>query len=128
MRLLGLFAGAEAPTAGAAKTGGLQAISDFLEGGVPEAERSHISDVLLRILNGSLFELVNAARANAGLNVLAPSEATQAFMTQAVLSMSDSFHYPAPALLALTDFKQVDRKSTRLNSSHERLSRMPSSA
>ena len=46
-------------------------------------------------------------RADAGLNVLAPSEATQAFMTQAVLSMSDSFHYPAPALLALTDFKQV---------------------
>ncbi len=98
--------GAAAGVDGARK-GGLQALSDFIEGNVPQAERGRISDVLLRILDGSLFELLNRSRADAGLKPLAPSEPTQAFMTQAVLSLSDSFFYPAPVLLALTDFRQV---------------------
>ena len=37
--------------------GGLQAVSSFLEANVPEAERERASDVLVRILNGTLFEL-----------------------------------------------------------------------
>ena len=132
IRALSLFAGAEAAplrttavgdtstptltpsaqgTPGAlgkvAARGGLQAISDFMEASVPEAERNRISEVLLRILNGSLFELLNLSRENAGLAPLAPGPRTQAFMTQAVLSLSDSFFYPAPVLLELTDFKQI---------------------
>ena len=35
---------------------------------------------------------------------LEPSETTQAFMTQAVLSLSESYFYPAPVLLELKDF------------------------
>ena len=38
---------------------------------------------------------------------LTGDEKAAAFMTQAVLSISDSFFYPAPVLLQLTDFKQV---------------------
>jgi cytochrome c biogenesis protein len=87
--------------------GGLQAISDFIEGSVPQAERGRISEVLLRILNGSLFELLNLTREEAGLAALKPDDKTQAFMTQAVLSLSDSFFYPAPVLFELADFKQV---------------------
>ncbi len=106
-RALALFAGAEPVSPGGPLRNGLQAISDFLEGSVPEAERGRISDVLLRILNGSLFELLNQSRADAGLKPLVPGEATQAFMTQAVLSLADSFFYPAPVLLTLADFRQV---------------------
>ncbi len=113
-RALSLFAGAEAVPArraadavAASPVGGLSAISDFIEASVPEAERTRISDVLLRILNGTLFEMLNLTREDAGLAPLAPGEPAQAFMTQAVLSLSDSFFYPAPVLLELTDFKQV---------------------
>ncbi|MES2993704.1 MAG: cytochrome c biogenesis protein ResB [Pseudomonadota bacterium] len=111
-RALALFAGAEsAPLKGAAAPAdpraGLQAISDFIEGSVPEADRVRISQVLLRILNGSLFELLNLTRENAGLKALQPDDKTQAFMTQSVLSLSDSFFYPAPVLFQLTDFTQV---------------------
>ena len=63
----------------------------------------------LRIVNGSLFELLNATRESAGLAALKPDEKTQAFMTMSVLSLSDSFFYPAPVLLELTDFKQVQQ-------------------
>lgn len=111
-RALSLFAGAEPtrPTDSAdpnRPTGGLQAISDFIESSVPEADRGRISEVLLRILNGSLFELLGITRESAGLPALPPSEQTQAFMTQSVLSLSDSFFYPAPVLFELADFKQV---------------------
>jgi cytochrome c biogenesis protein len=106
-RALALFAGVQPARDGDEPTGGLHAISRFIEGSVPEGERERISDVLLRILGGSLFELNNLARERAGLAPLAPNEPTQAFMTQALVSLSDSFFYPAPVLLQLTDFKQV---------------------
>ncbi len=113
VRALALFAGAEAARSDAKSEtkppGGLQAISDFIESSVPQPDRARISEVLLRILNGSLFELLNATRESAGLAALKPDEKTQAFMTLSVLSLSDSFFYPAPVLLELTDFKQVQQ-------------------
>jgi len=107
-RVLSLFAGAEAPRAdGGARRGGLQAVSDFLETAVPEADRGRTAEVLLRIMNGTLFELLNLGREQARLAPLQPTEATQDFMRQAVLSLSDAFFYPAPFLLELEDFQQV---------------------
>ncbi|HEX7384564.1 MAG TPA: cytochrome c biogenesis protein ResB, partial [Burkholderiaceae bacterium] len=38
---------------------------------------------------------------------LQPGDKTQAYMTQAVLALSDSFFYPAPLLFELGDFQQV---------------------
>jgi cytochrome c biogenesis protein len=74
---------------------------------VPEAERQRVSEVLLRILNGSLYELLNVSRERDGLAPMPSDEKTQAFMTQAVVSLSDSFFYPVPVLLQLQDFQQV---------------------
>ncbi|MDE2094997.1 MAG: cytochrome c biogenesis protein ResB, partial [Burkholderiales bacterium] len=50
---------------------------------------------------------LNLTRENAGLQPLPADQKTQAFMTQSVLSLSDSFFYPAPVLFELTGFKQV---------------------
>lgn len=106
-RSLALFAGAEPIVQGQRPPGGLASISDFLEVNVPPADRGRISEVLLRVLNGSLFELLNLSREQAGLKAILPDEKTQAFMTHAVVSLSDSFFYPAPVLFELTDFTQV---------------------
>jgi cytochrome c biogenesis protein len=105
-RALALFAGAE-PGKDGTTPGGLQAIADFMETNIPEAERAKAGDVLIRILNGSLFELAQNARAKAGLKPFVPDEKTQFFMTQSVLALSDSQAYPAPMVLQLTDFTQV---------------------
>ena len=105
LRAMALFAGG--PGADGKHVGGFQAISDFMEANVPEAERSKAGEVLVRILNGTLFELAQVARARAGLKALEPSEHTQGFMTQAVLSLSDAQIYPAPLVLELKDFTQV---------------------
>lgn len=105
-RALSLFAGAE-PSVGGKGTSGLQAVSNFLEANVPEAERARAGEVVVRILNGALFELAQLARERAGQPPLPPNEATQAFMNHAVLALSDLPLYPAPMLLELKDFKQV---------------------
>ena len=89
------------------KTAGLQAISDFMEANVPEAERNRAGEVLIRILNGTLFELTQMTRKQAGLPPLAQDDKTQAFMAQMVLSLSDVHSYPAPMVFELKDFTQV---------------------
>ncbi|MDB5860513.1 MAG: cytochrome c biosis protein rane protein-like protein [Ramlibacter sp.] len=104
-RALALFAGAE--TGPGKAPGGLQAVSEFLEANVAAGERARAGEVLVRILNGALFELAQASRQQAGLAPLPRDEKTQAFMTQAVLALSDAFAYPAPLAFQLQDFKQV---------------------
>ncbi|WP_382323335.1 cytochrome c biogenesis protein ResB [Hydrogenophaga sp. UC242_50] len=118
-RALGLFAGAESVNAPGVQPvvangttdkpirGGLQAVSAFLENNVPAAERERASDVLVRILNGTLFELMQISRERAGLPPLERSEATQQFMSQSVISLSDTFFYPAPMTFQLKDFTHV---------------------
>lgn len=103
-RALALFAGATSVTQGA---GGLQAVADFIDVNVPAAERNKAGEVLIRILNGVLFELAQLSREKAGLKPLGSDDASQAFMTQAVLALSEASLYPAPFVLQLTDFTQV---------------------
>lgn len=108
-RALALFAGSgtDAAAAGSGKTAGLQAISDFMEANVPEAERNRAGEVLVRILNGALFELAQMTREQAGLKPMAQDEKTLGFMSQMVLSLSDAHFYPAPMAFELKDFTQV---------------------
>ena len=115
-RALALFAGVESAQSGQVTgqagqtgkaTGGLQAVADFIEVNVPEAERARAGEVLIRILNGALFDLTQVSRERAGLPALATNDKTQGWMTQAVLALSDAQVYPAPMVLQLADFTQV---------------------
>ena len=105
MRALTLFA--EGDTRDGQRLVGLQAVSDFIEANVPEAERNRAGEVLVRILNGVLFELAQISREKAGLPAMTPDEKTQNFMTQAVLSLSDVQLYPAPVFFELKNFEQI---------------------
>jgi cytochrome c biogenesis protein len=103
-RSLGLFAGLE--SVNGKPVTGLQALADFLEANVPEAERPRAGEMFVRILNGSLLELDAVAREQAGVKPL-PAQSAQGFMAQAVLALSDAPFYPAPMTFLLKDFKQV---------------------
>ena len=100
-RALSLFADSGRSVAG------LQAVADFIEANVPETERDKAGEVLIRILNGVIFELAQISREKAGLQPFPTEEKSQLFMTQAVLALSDAPLYPAPVVLQLADFKQV---------------------
>ena len=103
-RALGLFAGKEEISG--KKVAGLQALADFLEANVPEAERARAGEMFVRILNGTLLELDAVARAQAAAKPL-PEDKVQGFMSQAVLALSDAPLYTAPMTFLLKDFKQV---------------------
>jgi cytochrome c biogenesis protein len=103
-RALGLFAGQEKVQG--KKVAGLQALADFLEANVPEAERPRAGEMFVRILNGSLLELDTVAREQAAVKPL-PEDNIQGFMSQAVLALSDAPLYSAPMTFLLKDFKQV---------------------
>jgi cytochrome c biogenesis protein len=105
-RALSLFAG-DTVNKAATPVAGLQAVADFIEANVPETERNKAGEVLIRILNGAVFELAQLAREKAGLPPMPPDEKSQVFMTHAVLALSDVPLYPAPVALQLTDFTQV---------------------
>jgi cytochrome c biogenesis protein len=103
-RALGLFAGQEEVKG--KKVAGLQALGDFLEANVPEAERARAGEMFVRILNGTLVELEAAAREQAGVKPL-PADKLQGFLSQSVLALSDASLYPAPMAFLLKDFTQV---------------------
>ncbi|MGP1516434.1 MAG: cytochrome c biogenesis protein ResB [Ottowia sp.] len=105
-RVLGLYAGVTAIKG--RKPGGLQAVADFVEQAVPEAERDTAAQVLLRLLNGVLFELDQAARQAQGAQPLPEGDAgTVAYLQQMALALSDVRLYPAAYTLELKDFTQV---------------------
>ncbi|KQZ47623.1 cytochrome c biogenesis protein ResB [Massilia sp. NEAU-DD11] len=92
--------------AGDGNQGGYLAVSKFLER-IPAAEQEKAATVFMKMLNGAMWELWQAARARAGEQPATPTEAHGRFLQQATNALSDSFFYGAPVFLALDDFKEV---------------------
>ncbi|WP_343732049.1 cytochrome c biogenesis protein ResB [Duganella sp.] len=96
---LGIFAGD-------GKVGGFMAMSQFLEK-IPAAEQEKAADVVMKILNGSLWDLWQVARARDGLEAVSEDETHARFLQLATNALSDAFFYGAPVYLQLDDFTHV---------------------
>jgi cytochrome c biogenesis protein len=92
--------------AGEGTRGGYLGVADFLER-IPRAEQEKAANVFMKMLNGSMWELWEAAHARAGEPMPVPNEAHGRFLQMATNALSDSFFYGAPVYLALDDFVQV---------------------
>lgn len=92
--------------AGSSKDGGFMAVSHFLEK-IPPAEQEKAADVFMKILNGSMWDLWQVARAQDGLADAPSDEAHARFLQLATNALSDSFFYGAPVYLQLDDFREV---------------------
>jgi len=100
-KTLGIFAGD-------GKLGGFMAVSEFISAlKVPEAEQRNAANIFLKMLNGTLWELWQVARARDGLDPVAPDERHARFMQLATNALSDSFFYGAPVYLQLDEFVEV---------------------
>ena len=130
-RALVLFAGPDQPVAGQKPPlAGLQAISDFMEANVPEAERNRAGEVLVRILNGVLFELAQITREQSDLKPLPLDDRTQAWMAQAVLSLSDAHQDPSARRAMVTEVmrarpRRISRRSRACAGSAEAIRTSP---
>jgi cytochrome c biogenesis protein len=92
--------------AGDGKQAGFLAISRFLEK-IPAAEQEKAADIFMKILNGSLWDLWQAAREQHQLPPAAADEAHARFLQMATNALSDSFFYGGPVYLQLDDFTEI---------------------
>jgi cytochrome c biogenesis protein len=106
LRAMDLFAGATR-TSPDAPPGGFNAVAAFLEKSVPQAEQQKAADVLLKILNGTMWELWQLARERDHLPVVPNTAQSGVFLQQAVNALSDSFFYGAPVFLQLEDYQEI---------------------
>jgi cytochrome c biogenesis protein len=96
---LSIFAGNE-------KEAGYLAVSRFIEQ-VPAAEQEKAADIFMKILNGALWELWQAARAKEGLKPVDADEKHARFLQLATNAFSDAFFYGAPVYLQLKEFTEI---------------------
>jgi len=86
--------------------GGYMAVSRFLEK-VPALDQEKAADIFMKILNGGMWELWQAARAQDGLQPVPFDEKHARFLQLATNALSDAVFYHAPVYLQLKDFDQV---------------------
>jgi len=92
--------------AGDGKVSGYIAVTRFLEQ-LPAAEQEKAADIFMKILNGSMWELWQAARAQDGLAPVASDEAHGRYLQLAINALADAGFYPAPVFLQLAGFEEI---------------------
>jgi cytochrome c biogenesis protein len=94
--------------AGDGKQGGFMAVSEFLGSlKVPEAEQRNAANIFIKMLNGTLWELWQAARARDGVAPVSADENHARFLQLATNALSDSVFYGSPVYLQLDEFVEV---------------------
>jgi cytochrome c biogenesis protein len=88
------------------KEAGYLAVSKFLEK-IPPAEQEKAADIFMKILNGSLWELWQAAREKDGLKPVVADEKHGRFLQLATNAISDASFYGAPVFLQLREFEEI---------------------
>ncbi len=113
-RVLTLFAGAAnngAESAAARSNnnapGGFAAVAEFINQTVPAAEQEKAATLLLRLLDGAIWELWQIVREQAHQTPAPNNAENTRFLQSAINALSDSFFYGAPVFLQLDSFEEV---------------------
>ncbi len=102
--------------AGEGGRGGFVGVSQFLEK-IPAAEQEKAANIFMKMLNGALWELWQAANAQAGQPPVEPTEAHGRYLQLATNALSDSVFYGAPVYLQLEEFLEVKASVLQLTRS-----------
>ena len=92
--------------AGDGTQGGFIGVAKFLEK-VPAAEQERAADLFMKMLNGVMWELWQAAHAHASLAPVAADAQHGRFLQLSMNALSDNVFYAAPVYLQLDDFTEV---------------------
>ncbi|WP_144137978.1 cytochrome c biogenesis protein ResB [Paraburkholderia sp. BCC1884] len=109
LRVLTLFAGADnsIKMPNGQTVGGFQAIAAFIDHSVPKGEQEKAAGLLLRMLEGSTWDLWQLSRQQLGEPVAPANADASRFIQSSINAISDSFLYGSPVYLQLDSFKQV---------------------
>ncbi|TDR32183.1 cytochrome c biogenesis protein ResB [Hydromonas duriensis] len=97
--------------------GGLQKLGESLQSKVPEGQRDAVAQTVTRLLEGTLWELLQVARVEQGLSVLPDSPENSKFTRLAIVGLSDAFAYGAPVYVQLKGFEQVQASVLQMTKS-----------
>ncbi|WP_076593058.1 cytochrome c biogenesis protein ResB [Herminiimonas arsenitoxidans] len=92
--------------AGDGQNAGYIAVSKFLER-IPPEDQEKAADIFMKIMNGSMWDLWQIARAKEGLKPIELDEKHGRFLQLATNAFSDSFFYGAPVYLQLQGFDEI---------------------
>jgi cytochrome c biogenesis protein len=109
LRVLTLFAGADntVKMPNGQPVGGFQAIAGFIDHSVPKGEQEKAAGLLLRMLEGSMWDLWQLSRQQVGEPEAQANADSSRFVQSSINAISDSFLYGSPVYLQLDSFKQV---------------------
>ena len=85
---------------------GFQAVADFIQRSVPEAEREKAAQVFIKILDGAMWDLWQLARERDSLKPVEADRPHGEWLSAAVRAASDAALYNAPVLLMLDSYEQ----------------------
>ncbi len=108
-RVLNLFAGADKLGAGDNPqiNGGFQSIAMFIDKSVPKGEQEKAAGLLMRMLEGAMWDVWQLAHEQNGMPAAKIDEKNTAFVQASLNAISNSFLYGSPVFLQLDNFKQV---------------------
>ncbi|KMY86331.1 Cytochrome c-type biogeneis protein Ccs1/ResB [Candidatus Paraburkholderia calva] len=108
-RVLNLFAGADKLGAGENPqvNGGFQSIAMFIDKSVPKGEQEKAAGLLMRMLEGAMWDVWQISREQTGQPDAKLDEKNIAFVQASINALSDSFLYGSPVFLQLDSFKQI---------------------
>ncbi|KMQ80395.1 Cytochrome c-type biogeneis protein Ccs1/ResB [Candidatus Burkholderia pumila] len=108
-RVLNLFAGADeaGKAANPQINGGFQSVASFIDKSVPKGEQEKVAGLLMRMLEGAMWDVWQIAREQNGQPDAKIDEKNTAFVQASINALSDSFLYGSPVFLQLYNFKQV---------------------
>jgi cytochrome c biogenesis protein len=108
-RVLNLFAGADKSAVGDNPqiNGGFQSVASFIDKSVPKGEQEKAAGLLMRMLEGSMWDVWQLSREQNGLPDAKVDEKSSAFVQSSINALSDSFLYGSPVFLQLDNFKQI---------------------
>lgn len=86
---------------------GLPAIAQFIENTVPEVDREKASDVIVRLLQGVMWEVYLLSRTSANLPPVMADDVHGRFVRDAQVALSDLSLYGAPVMFQLDQFNEV---------------------
>jgi cytochrome c biogenesis protein len=110
VRVLNLFAGAEAsgkPADNPQMIGGFQSVASFIDKSVPKGEQEKAAGLLMRMLEGAMWDVWQIAREQNGLPDAKVDDKSTAFVQASINALSDSFLYGSPVFLQLDNFRQI---------------------
>ncbi len=91
----------------ALSSNGLVGLANILEQTVQASERERAADVVVRMLTGAFWEVLQQSRVTRGLPRQALNEDNQNFAQRALNAYSDAKLFDAPLLITLSDFTEV---------------------